>query len=137
MKNKNKIITIYFLEKLKFAGLVKLKTLQMYKDLLTTAFLRYHGSVATSSPTDQLSGEHSKDRSERTSSGRKLLGFVDSMLGATGTGLGISNWISAKELKQNELKVKSSQVTFIYIALLTIQIVSKHLTVSSWRIECQ
>ncbi len=27
MKNKNKIITIYFLEKLKFAGLVKLKTL--------------------------------------------------------------------------------------------------------------
>ncbi len=31
----------------------------------------------------------------------------------------------------------SSQVTFIYIALLTIQIVSKHLTVSSWRIECQ
>ncbi len=34
-------------------------------------------------------------------------------------------------------KVKSSQVTFIYIALLTIQIVSKHLTVSSWRIECQ
>ncbi len=34
-------------------------------------------------------------------------------------------------------EVKSSQVTFIYIALLTIQIVSKHLTVSSWRIECQ
>ncbi len=34
-------------------------------------------------------------------------------------------------------QVKSSQVTFIYIALLTIQIVSKHLTVSSWRIECQ
>ncbi len=33
--------------------------------------------------------------------------------------------------------LKSSQVTFIYIALLTIQIVSKHLTVSSWRIECQ
>ncbi len=33
--------------------------------------------------------------------------------------------------------VKSSQVTFIYIALLTIQIVSKHLTVSNWRIECQ
>ncbi len=32
---------------------------------------------------------------------------------------------------------KSSQVTVIYIALLTIQIVSKHLTVSSWRIECQ
>ncbi len=32
---------------------------------------------------------------------------------------------------------KSSQVTFIYIALLTIQIVSKHLTVSNWRIECQ
>ncbi len=32
---------------------------------------------------------------------------------------------------------QSSQVTFIYIALLTIQIVSKHLTVSSWRIECQ
>ncbi len=30
-----------------------------------------------------------------------------------------------------------SQVTFIYIALLTIQMVSKHLTVSSWRIECQ
>ncbi len=29
------------------------------------------------------------------------------------------------------------QVTFIYIALLTILIVSKHLTVSSWRIECQ
>ncbi len=28
-------------------------------------------------------------------------------------------------------EVKSSQVTFIYIALLTIQIVSKHLTVSS------
>ncbi len=35
------------------------------------------------------------------------------------------------------IQVKSSQVTFIYIALLTIQIVSKHLTVSSWRIECQ
>ncbi len=34
-------------------------------------------------------------------------------------------------------EVKSSQVTFIYIALLTIQIVSKHLTVSSWRTECQ
>ncbi len=34
-------------------------------------------------------------------------------------------------------QVKSNQVTFIYIALLTIQIVSKHLTVSSWRIECQ
>ncbi len=34
-------------------------------------------------------------------------------------------------------QVKSRQVTFIYIALLTIQIVSKHLTVSSWRIECQ
>ncbi len=33
--------------------------------------------------------------------------------------------------------VKSSQVSFIYTALLTIQIVSKHLTVSSWRIECQ
>ncbi len=33
--------------------------------------------------------------------------------------------------------VEDSQVTFIYIALLTIQIVSKHLTVSSWRIECQ
>ncbi len=32
---------------------------------------------------------------------------------------------------------QSSQVTFIYIALLTIQIVSKHLTVSSWRIESQ
>ncbi len=31
----------------------------------------------------------------------------------------------------------SSQVTFIYIALLTIQIVSKHLTVSNWRIEYQ
>ncbi len=30
-----------------------------------------------------------------------------------------------------------SQVTFIYIALLTIQIVSKHLTVSNWRIESQ
>ncbi len=29
------------------------------------------------------------------------------------------------------------QVTFICIALLTIQIVSKHLTVSHWRIECQ
>ncbi len=35
------------------------------------------------------------------------------------------------------IQIKSSQVTFIYIALLTIQIVSKHLTVSSWRIECQ
>ncbi len=33
--------------------------------------------------------------------------------------------------------VKSSQVTFIYIALLTIQIVSKHFTESNWRIECQ
>ncbi len=30
-----------------------------------------------------------------------------------------------------DIIVKSSQVTFIYIALLTIQIVSKHLTVSS------
>ncbi len=32
---------------------------------------------------------------------------------------------------------KSSQVNFIYIALLTIQIVSKHLTVSNLGIECQ
>ncbi len=31
----------------------------------------------------------------------------------------------------------NSQVTFIYIVLLTIQIVSKHLTVSNWRVECQ
>ncbi len=84
---------------------------EMYKDLLTTAFLRYHGSVATSSPTDQLSGKHSKDHSERTTSGRKLLGFVDSMLGATGTGLGISNWISAKELKQNEQTQSSCRAT--------------------------
>ncbi len=30
---------------------------------------------------------------------------------------------------------KNIYVTFIYIALLTIQIVSKHLTVSNWRIE--
>jgi len=30
-----------------------------------------------------------------------------------------------------------SQVTFIYILLLTIQIVSKHLIVSNWWIECQ
>ncbi len=30
----------------------------------------------------------------------------------------------------------SRQVTFIYIALLTIEIVSKNLTVSNWRIEC-
>ncbi len=30
-----------------------------------------------------------------------------SMLGATRTGLGLSNWISAKELKQNELKLKA------------------------------
>lgn len=59
---------------------------KMYKDHLTTAFLRYHGSVATSSPTYQLSGEHSKDRSERISSKQKLLGFVDSILGATVTG---------------------------------------------------
>ncbi len=41
------------------------------------------------------------------------------------------------DLKAAGTIVKSSQVTFIYIALLTIQIVSKHLTVSSWRIECQ
>ncbi len=34
------------------------------------------------------------------------------------------------------MRVKPSQVTFIYIALLTIQIVSKHLTVSNWRIDC-
>ncbi|RXN31117.1 hypothetical protein ROHU_004822 [Labeo rohita] len=81
--------------------------IQMYKDLVTTAFLRYHGAVATSSPTDQMVGEHSKDHSERIAPGRKLLGFVDSMLGATGTGLGISNWISAKELQQNELKLKA------------------------------
>ncbi len=31
--------------------------------------------------------------------------------------------------------VKSSQVTFIYIALLTIQIVSKHLTVSNFSLN--
>ncbi len=41
------------------------------------------------------------------------------------------------KLISRDLRFKSSQVTFIYIALLTIQIVSKHLTVSSWRIECQ
>ncbi len=40
----------------------------------------------------------------------------------------------AEEDKPKTAFVKSSQVTFIYIALLTIQIVSKHLTVSSWRI---
>ncbi len=40
-------------------------------------------------------------------------------------------------LLEVEAILKSSQVTFTYIALLTIQIVSKHLTVSSWRIECQ
>ncbi len=34
-------------------------------------------------------------------------------------------------------RLKTREVTFIYIALLTIQIVSKHLTVSNWRIECQ
>ncbi len=37
----------------------------------------------------------------------------------------------------HKMAATTSQVTFIYIALLTIQIVSKHLTVSSWRIECQ
>lgn len=80
---------------------------EMYKDLLTTVFLTYHGSVATSSPTNQLSGEHSKDHLERISSGRKLLGFVDSMLVTPRPGLGISNWISAKEFKQNDLKLKA------------------------------
>ncbi len=43
----------------------------------------------------------------------------------------------AKEAGCSQSAVKSSQFTFIYIALLTIQIVSKHLTVSNWRIECQ
>ncbi len=36
-----------------------------------------------------------------------------------------------------KLRHDHCQVTSIYIALLTIQIVSKHLTVLSWRIECQ
>ncbi|KAK3511364.1 hypothetical protein QTP70_005287 [Hemibagrus guttatus] len=80
---------------------------EMYKDLLTTAFLRYHGAVATSSSTEQMLEDHPEDRIKGVSSRRKLLGFVDNMLGATGTGLGISNWISAQELRQNELKLKA------------------------------
>lgn len=32
---------------------------------------------------------------------------MDGLLGATGTGLGLSNWITAQELKKNELKLKA------------------------------
>ncbi|GAA6087024.1 uncharacterized protein LOC118213075 [Tachysurus ichikawai] len=80
---------------------------KMYKDLLTTDFLRYHGTVATSYSTEPMLKGHPKEYMEGSSYRRKLLGFVDSMLGATGTGLGISNWISAQELRQNELKLKA------------------------------
>lgn len=80
---------------------------EMYKDLLTTAFLRYHGAVATNSPAREPSREPLTNRLERSSSGRKLLGFFDTVLGATGTGLGISNWISTTELQQNELRLKA------------------------------
>lgn len=79
----------------------------MFKDLLTTAFLRYHSAVTTSSSTDQSTEEHLQNRHKGSSPGRKLLGFVDNVFGATGTGLGISNWIGAKQLQQNELKLKA------------------------------
>ncbi len=46
-------------------------------------------------------------------------------------------WVLEVEERTVNSLVKSSQVSFIYIALLTIQIVSKHLTASSWRTECQ
>ncbi len=52
-----------------------------------------------------------------------------------GLPLDYSGSIAIPEVKRSS--ERSSQVTFIYIALLIIQIVSKHLTVSSWRIECQ
>jgi len=123
--------------------------MEMYKALITTVFLRYHSAVAINSPAGQSPREPPKDHLGEAPTRRKLLGFVDKMLGASGVGLGISNWISEQELKHNELKlkalvglqvlqtdaflqealneVKSSQVTFIYIALFTIQIVSKQL----------
>ncbi|KAJ8381304.1 hypothetical protein SKAU_G00020820 [Synaphobranchus kaupii] len=52
---------------------------QMYKDLMTTAFLKYHNMVAA---------DFRNDSPTPTPTGRKLLGFLDGVLGATGTGLG-------------------------------------------------
>lgn len=61
---------------------------EMYKDLITTVFLRYHSAVAINSPADQSQREPPKGNIGEASTGRKLLGFVDNMLGASGTGLG-------------------------------------------------
>ncbi|KAJ8351948.1 hypothetical protein SKAU_G00234240 [Synaphobranchus kaupii] len=52
---------------------------QMYKDLMTTAFLKYHNMVAA---------DFQSDSPTPAPTGRKLLGFLDGVLGATGTGLG-------------------------------------------------
>ncbi|KAJ8335658.1 hypothetical protein SKAU_G00390000 [Synaphobranchus kaupii] len=70
---------------------------QMYKDLMTTAFLKYHNMVAADFQSDSLTP---------TPTGRKLLGFLDGVLGATGTGLGISNWMDTLQIKINKLKLK-------------------------------
>ncbi|KAJ8358599.1 hypothetical protein SKAU_G00151240 [Synaphobranchus kaupii] len=50
----------------------------MYKDLMTTAFLKYHNMVAA---------DFQSDSPTPTPTGRKLLWFLDGVLGATGTGL--------------------------------------------------
>ncbi|KAJ8381257.1 hypothetical protein SKAU_G00020350 [Synaphobranchus kaupii] len=54
---------------------------QMYKDLMTAAFLKYHNMVAANFQSDSPTP---------TPTGRKLLGFQDGVLGATGTRLGRS-----------------------------------------------
>ncbi|KAJ8375444.1 hypothetical protein SKAU_G00060240 [Synaphobranchus kaupii] len=46
----------------------------MYKDLLTTTFLKYHGAVAS----NPVAKQH-----KSTPTGRKLMDFIDGLLGAT------------------------------------------------------
>lgn len=78
----------------------------MYKDLLTTAFLKYHSAVTTRASMDQSAEMLQTPHPTGVPPRRKLLGFMDSILGATGTGLGISNWIDAQQLRKNELHLK-------------------------------
>ncbi|XP_035247615.1 uncharacterized protein LOC118213075 [Anguilla anguilla] len=78
----------------------------IYKDLLTTAFLKYHGAVATRSSMEKQAEGPQTPHSTGTPVGRKLLGFMDSALSATGAGLGVSNWMDSQLLRKNEGKLK-------------------------------
>ncbi len=105
-----------------------------------------HGNVATITVNVQNSRTYFKDSMPRT------LNFLhtfensclvdpdkhlSSVVNTTAFFFREGVWRHGIFVSRQNVKVKSSQVTFIYIVLLTIQIVSKHLTVSSWRIECQ